>query len=195
MKRTLRSLLAVTLVAWCSSGTFAHPASVAAAAQGPPASARPPNSNCTFGRHNLSGWTNRTVIATGDRFSTYNVSLCGNLPTLCHDSLTHAAMPPGAVFSMFGGEASGTCWDVLAHWEDLVDDGASEAGLSLLFRKPFDAHLGCAVTVGIDATCNRSLPRWPPMATGRQTPGACHWQIHIETADEALCTPAAGDAE
>jgi hypothetical protein len=43
----------------------------------------------------------------------------------CTHEFTHAgqAQPPGAVYTLFGGETQGTCWDVIARWEHFV--GAS----------------------------------------------------------------------
>jgi hypothetical protein len=193
------------------------PSTVAAAnaANGALAQARPPR--CVFRgagarRYDLSRWAGRTIVASAAGGGSFNVSLCGNLPTLCRDALTGEPMPPGNVFSVFGGEPAGTCWDVLARWSDLVgpdaegnevaavvndehraDEHAPAAGVavSLLFSHAFDAHLGCLehnVTVDINVRCNASLPsELDPLAEGAQTAGACAWRIRIQTADESVC--------
>eukprot|EP00966_Prymnesium_polylepis_P023735 546596-Prymnesium_polylepis.1 len=145
-------------------------------------------------RFNLSSWAGRTITAPDSAGGTYNVSLCGNLPHTCIDSLTGTPMPPGSLFSMFEGEPSGTCWDVLARWDDLRRTVRLGDGLRLVFSHSFDAHLGCTgtnVTVNVDAVCNRSVaPAMDPIATGSKTPGACTWQLLVQTASPAICSPA-----
>lgn len=179
-------------VRWCQK---VPPAEAVAAPEVAEPAPSPPS--CLFpaasGRHyDLSSWRGRTIVARAEGGGTYNISLCGDLPSLCRDSLTGATMPPGNVFSMFEGEKKGTCWDVLAHWKDLVPQGQRD-GLSLLFSHSGDAHLGCVeqnVTVAVEVACNPSLPRaLDPVAKGAQDVGSCHWDIRVETADEAVCSP------
>lgn len=148
-------------------------------------------------RFDLSSWAGRTITAPDANGGSYNVSLCGDLPNRCVDSLTGTTMPPGSVFSMFEGEPSGTCWDVLSHWGDLHSTGPpppqSGAAVRLIFSHAFDAHLGCEtsnVTVVVDAACNKSLPvSQDPLAIGIKTAGECQWQIRIQTASPAICSP------
>ena len=131
----------------------------------------------------LSAWANTTLVAAGDKHSSFNLSLCENLPTVCHDSLTGAAMPPGAVFSLFAGQPAGTCWDVLAHWSDRLAPTFASDGLALRFSHAFDAHLGCFgtnVTVEVQIVCDRAARE--PVAAGRQT-GGCAWRLLVRTAD------------
>ena len=135
----------------------------------------------------LTSWANRTVVATG-RAVSFNVSLCGNLPTICHDSLTGTPLPPGAVFSLFEHQPAGTCWDVLAHWSDRQAPTFGDDGLVLHFSHPFDAHLGCLdtnVTVHVNVTCDSQAHE--PIATGSQIRG-CEWVIGVQTADPGVCS-------
>ena len=99
----------------------------------------------------------------------------------------------------------GTCWDVLAHWEDMHKveyaptckvpvhaDCVEPPSLTLKFSHPFDAHLGCkVVNVDVHVLCNSTLPsKDDPSAVGKQTPGVCDWSIQVETADPSVCKPA-----
>ena len=162
------------------------------------------SANCSFDvgshRFDLSSWADRTIVAhqTQQGGGTYNVSLCRNLRELCHDSLTGAPAPPGAVFSMFAKEPPRTCWDVLAPWTDLQrvtppDDAQQLPGLTFHYSHPFDAHLGCStVTVAVSVMCNRTLPpSADPTASGEQTPGDCDWHIAVQTAHTSVCEPSA----
>ena len=137
----------------------------------------------------LSPFANRTILATGVDNS-YNVSLCGDLPTTCHDALTGAAMPPGNLFSMFRGERAGTCWDVLSHWKDRRSTHFDAKGLTMRFSHQFDAHLGCVgenVTTSVKVACAPSARS--PVARGVHV-GGCEWAIRVDTAEPAVCSPA-----
>ena len=138
----------------------------------------------------LSAWAGTILVATGEDDNSFNVSLCENLPSVCHDSLTGAAMPPGAVFSLFAGQPAGTCWDVLAHWSERLATTFDTGCLALHFSHEFDAHLGCLntnVTVEVRVLCDRAAHE--PVATGRQLSTGCSWVISVRTADPAVCSP------
>lgn len=139
---------------------------------------------------NFSGWAGRTLVASGENHGSFNISLCGDLPTICHDSLTGVPMPPGAVYSFFEGEPAGTCWDVLAHWHDRRAPTFDNVGVTLHFSHPFDAHLGCLstnVTVATRVACDPEA--LVPVAKGVRTHG-CDWQFLVQTADASVCKPA-----
>lgn len=143
----------------------------------------------------LSSFYNRTIVATGVENS-FNVSLCGNLPSICHDTLTGVPMPPGSVFSLIQDGAPGTCWDVLAHWSDRKSPTFEANGITLHYSHAFDAHLGCVdenVTVSIHVACDPAAHE--PKASGEHSEG-CHWQFDVETS--TVCEPhvdAQGDEE
>ena len=141
-------------------------------------------SSCLFGPVDLSSFAGQTVVAhgTGTHAGThFNISLCGNLPYRCKDSEMGVLMPPGAVFSMYQHEKPGTCWDILAHWEDRVDPSktaspavkltsvANEPAVSLYFSHFGDAHISCPqnVTVRIDVICDPKAIT--PVGSGAQT--------------------------
>ena len=90
--------------------------------------------NCIFHSsgfvYNLTRWHGRTIYAEGlgqSKGSHYNISICGNLSHRCRDSMMGILLPPGAIFSMYRNEKPGTCWDILAHWEDLKSFGQNIA--------------------------------------------------------------------
>ena len=151
--------------------------------------------------YNLSSWANTTVVATGagPHASHYNLSLCGNLNTICHDSLTGTPMPAGIIFSMYDGEKAGTCWDVLAHWSDRLWQKPTfhANGLTLHFSHAFDAHLGCIdhnVTTAINVSCNPKAQA--PIARGEQrSTSGCVWQFAVETSHPTICKPGSWDED
>ena len=141
--------------------------------------------------YDLSSWTNHTIVVTGVH-GHYNLSLCGNLRSVCHDSLSGAPMPPGAIFSMYDGEQPGTCWDTLAHWRDQWQSPTFHAnGLTLHFSHRFDAHLGCVdsnVTSDVDILCNPAALT-PKARGGQPNTTACAWQFAVETSHPSICKP------
>eukprot|EP00035_Acanthoeca_spectabilis_P016193 m.327528 g.327528 ORF g.327528 m.327528 type:complete len:259 (+) comp16492_c0_seq8:2470-3246(+) len=152
-------------------------------------------------RHSLKDHLSKGVWAAGGRSATaehrldlagpsFNLSLCGNLSTPCIDELTRVRQPPGALYSQFGGEPAGRCWDVLARWEHLVSVTLppNGPGVTLAFSRPGDPHIDCTdVSVEVAVECDRAGSTDPREATlvGRQT--ACDWKLRVRTADPAVC--------
>ena len=71
-----------------------------------------PKTSCLYKGYNLEPFRNVTLTAKGKRGGKFEVSLCGNLPQFCVDSLTHDKIP-GQVFTYFGENNQFHCWDVL----------------------------------------------------------------------------------
>ena len=71
--------------------------------------------NHTVGTHHYDLSPLRGVVFTGADTSgkgrgSYNLSVCGDIPTPCRDSLTGMKSPAGLLYTLWDGEPTGTCW-------------------------------------------------------------------------------------
>ena len=160
--------------------------------------------NHTVGTHHYDLSPLRGVVftgadTTGKGRGSYNLSVCGDIPTPCRDSLTGMKSPAGLLYTLWDGEPTGTCWDVIARWEHFVgarplpasDPAAVGAkGLVLAFRRMGDSHISCGnVTVEIALRCAKTAS-----LRGHQT--GCDWKLDVTTPSHAVCggsLPAGGN--
>ena len=119
----------------------------------------------------------------------YDLSLCGNLPGYCVDSLTHRKIP-GQVYAYFGEPGEYHCWDVLVLPKVEPKVGKLEKGLRLTFTREGDAHLSCqTVTVQIDVVCKSKAAPIPSKATLTGYQDGCMWFMEVATSAIAVCNP------
>ena len=151
---------------------------------------RPNKTSCRYKEYNLEPFRNVTLTAKGNTGGKFEVSLCGNLPQFCVDSLTHNKIP-GQVFTYFGDSNNNFhCWDVLVLPDVVPASQKTPDGLQLVYSRRGDAHLSCdVVQVVATISCQRNASSLPSKATMTGYQKGCSWYFNIQSSHPNICTP------
>jgi hypothetical protein len=143
--------------------------------------------DCKYLEYDLEEFRNTTLStlpkAKGGKF---DLSLCGNLPGFCIDSLTHKQIP-GQVYAYFGEPGEYHCWDVLVLPHVVPKAREIDNGLRLTFTRQGDAHLSCTtITVQVDIVCQPDIPI-PSHASLTGYQDGCIWYMRVATSAPGVC--------
>jgi hypothetical protein len=140
----------------------------------------------------LSPFRGASLVGRDDQGSVVHTSLCGDLPLPCVDPLSGSRVYGSTMLYLPSGAA---CWDTIAQWSLFPPAAAplsrGGAGLRLLFERPGDAHLDCAVVrVNVSVFCDADAPSAPAAARVAGTQRGCEWDFAVRSGASAVCAPA-----
>ena len=144
------------------------------------------SNECRYNKIDLSPWRNVTLTAltSGGK---YDLSLCGDLPIKCEDSLTHVNIS-GKVYSYFGNIANYYCWDVLVQSLIKPKYRNIDKGLEILYTRHGDAHLSCeSINVHISIYCDLNTSSLPAKALVAGEQNGCTWDFKVNSSNTHIC--------
>ena len=141
---------------------------------------------CQYLNFDLMPWKN-IILTAHTNGGKYDVSLCGDLPIKCKDSLTHMNIS-GKLFSYFGNSNKYLCWDVLVSSFEKPKYTKTSNGLDILFTRRGDAHLSCeTIDVNISVRCDLEASKIPEKADIFGHQDGCTWNFNVNSSNSNIC--------
>ena len=141
---------------------------------------------CQYLNFDLMPWKN-IVLTVPTNGGKYDLSLCGDLPIKCEDSLTHINIS-GKLFSYFGDSNRYLCWDVLVSSFEKPKYTKLDHGLDILYTRRGDAHLSCeTIDVRISIRCDLEASKIPEKANVFGYQEGCTWRFNVNSSNSNIC--------